>query len=560
MSTNKYNYKIWLVFLLIASLFFIIILRLFYLQVIKHEFYKKKSRDQQERIIKLNPVRGDIIDRNGQLLATSVKAYSVYADPFLIRDKQKAAAAISEYLNVSNPQIWDTSRRFVWVKRKVPQEIKDKIDITGIYFLPDTKRAYPGKFNAAQLLGFVNIDDDGASGLEHYYNNILKGSPGSMIMESDPSGKFIYSYNQKIYPAKNGKKLQLTIDKNIQFMMENELQKAVETFQAKSAVAIMMDIKTGEILGMANYPYFDPNHYSEYNPQYFQNNAIAMAIEPGSVMKLFTVAAALEEKVINISQLIYIPEKLVVNGTIIEEAHKEEASSKSVTEIIEKSLNVGAAKIGLMLGRDKLYKYLSLLEFGKVSQMNIPGENSGILNPYTNWSQVDLSRISFGYSIAVTPIQLIKAASVFGNEGYMVQPYIIIDKHHHPKKSKRIFSSRTAKQMLDMMHGVVEEGTGTLTRIKGFSIGGKTGTARRFVQENNAYLPGSYNNSFLGIFPISRPAYIMLVVITDPQTNKFASMTAVPVFKNIAQQVLRYKQLPPDKRLTEDVIVITSNR
>jgi stage V sporulation protein D (sporulation-specific penicillin-binding protein) len=274
-------------------------------------------------------------------------------------------------------------------------------------------------------------------------------------------------------------------------------------------------------------------------------------------MKLFTIAAAIEDRQIKMTDKIYVPSKLAIRGTLIEEAHDEGAGYKTPLEILAKSLNVGAAKIGLQLGSQKLHHYLSLLEFGKRTGIGIGGESPGILWPAKSWREVDLSRISFGYSVSVTPIQLLKAVSVFGNDGVLVDPYIVDDGSKHQKHHARVFSPHTVKVMKEAMINIVENGTGEQTKIKGFSVGGKTGTARRFVQEANGYVLGSYNTSFLGIFPVKEPRFAMIVIVTNPRTTIYASQTAVPCFKDIAQQMLRYYRIKPDALPTQDAKVRT---
>ncbi|MEK6557940.1 MAG: penicillin-binding transpeptidase domain-containing protein, partial [Candidatus Margulisiibacteriota bacterium] len=278
------NAKLWIVFSFIFIAFVVVDIRLGYLQIIKHDFYKKKSRAQMQRIVTLSPERGEILDRNGVALATSVKAYSIYADLFEMKDRTEVANLLAQNLSSYNTRMWNRMTHFVWVKRKASLDVKESLTVKGLHFLPDVRRMYPFRERAGQILGFVNVDDQGLSGLEYYFNYHLNGKPGTLILESDAQGKSMYSYNQKIVPAKNGKKLQLTIDHHIQFMMENQLQKSVDSLQAEGGLAILMDIHSGEILGMANYPFFDPNRYYDYkDTAIFKNNAIQMAFEPGSV-------------------------------------------------------------------------------------------------------------------------------------------------------------------------------------------------------------------------------------------------------------------------------------
>ena len=546
---QKTNFRIWIIFLVIAFAFLVIVSRLFYLQVIRHDFFDKKSKQQHQRIITINPNRGNIVDSKGQVLATTLPGYSIYLDTFQVTNASETAARLTQALGSISPHLFERKTHFVWVKRKVAPEIKEQLKgVPGVYFMEDTKRLYPFGHSGGQIMGFVNVDDEGLSGIEYAFNRQLNGKAGKIVIETDPSGEPIFSFNQRGNNAKTGKTVKLTIDHVVQSISEINLKTVVDSVQADSGVAIVMDLKDGSILGMANYPFFDPNAYAEYrSADIFQNKGVSMVFEPGSVMKLFTIAAAIEEKQIKLNDKIFVPAQLAIQGTIIEEAHNEGAGYKSPLEILAKSLNVGAAKIGLALGAPKLHYYLSQLEFGKRTGLGIGGESPGILWPAKSWRQVDLSRISFGYSVSVTPIQLLKAISVFGNDGVLVDPYIVDDGTNHQKHRSRVFSSQTVKVMQEAMVNIVDNGTGEQTKIKGFSVGGKTGTARRFVQEANGYVFGSYNTSFLGLFPVGAPRFAMIVIITNPRTTIFASQTAVPCFRGIAEQMLRYYQVKPDR-------------
>lgn len=546
---SKYNLRIWIIAVGFILGFGMIVYRLYDLQIKNHDFYRRKSVDQQKRVIKLQPRRGAIYDRNGNMLATSLSAYSLYANPTHIEDRKAAEQALKRLdLSAQSIQkILDYDGQFIWVKRQVMPEVALSIDVKGIYRLPDTIRVYPEGMTASNLLGFVGVDNEGLGGAEYSFDGTLRGKEGYIILESDLQGRNIFSYKQKVDPVHNGKDIHLTIDAPLQFMAENTLKRYVSDLRASHGAVVLSNIHTGEILCMANSPRYDPNIFFKYtNPRVFKNQAIGFNYEPGSVMKLFTFATALEEGIIHPGDKIYSPKRFVVSGYPIEEVEHigdDSSPTKDVEDVIIKSLNVGAAKIGLLVGRDKLYKYLSMLEFGQRTNIQLPGEEPGYLMEADKWYPVDTSRIAFGYGVSTTPLQLLKAISVFGNEGLLIQPTLF--KRSGVPNRKRIYSPSTAKTMLSIMQRTVEEGTGIATRLQGFTVGGKTGTARIFSSDKNAYLWGQYNNTFAGIFPISDPKYAMVVVISDPRRYRYASQTAVPVFHDILKQVLRYYHEPP---------------
>ncbi|MDD4527356.1 MAG: penicillin-binding protein 2 [Candidatus Margulisbacteria bacterium] len=524
---------------------------MFWLQVIRYDFFKDQSKAQQKRKITIYPNRGDIRDRNGVLLASSSKAYSVYLDP---RYKKKNPALVLKEmrdilgLSADKSEHLLAHNSYILVKTKVDKPTALKLTAKGFDLLPDSIRTYPGKRTASQLIGFVGWDNDGKDGLEKAYDKTLAGKSGFMILESDLKGRVIFSDKKKISPVKDGNHIETTIDKYLQFILEVALERGVENVGARSASGVIMDVYTGEIYAMGSYPAFDPNDYSPdfiKDPTCFWNRAIFMDYEPGSVMKLFTIAAALEEGVIKDKDKIYSPNRLVVDNSVIEEAHDaqvDESLTKDVSEIIIKSLNVGAATIGLNLGAEKLYKNFIKFGFGRRTGIELPGESPGSLRHFSNWYKVDLSRMAFGYGLTATPLQLVRAVAVFANGGDLVQPYII--KGDKGKKEK-ILSKHTSAFMMEAMRRTVEEGTGVATRIDNFSIGGKTGTARLFSPEYNRYLYGQYNTTFLGVFPVAKPRFAMVIMVNDPRRMKYAASSAVPIFKEVTERAIRYLQLDP---------------
>lgn len=549
---NKQNRNIWIICLFFIFLISLVVLRMFYLQIVRYDFFRDQSKAQQKRKITLYPNRGDILDRNGWPLASSSKAYSVYLDP---RYKKKNQGLVyREMIDVLELSPARASQllaysSYILVKPKVDQPTAMKLTAKGFDLLPDSIRIYPGKRTASQLLGFTGWDNDGREGLEKTYNKTLAGKSGYMILESDLKGRVIFSDKKKVSPVRDGNNIETTIDKYMQFIMEVALERGIKNVEARSGVGIIMDVYTGEIYAMASYPAYDPNDFSAdfaSDPTCFWNRAIFMDYEPGSVMKLFTIAAALDEGVIKQKEKIYCPNRIVVDRSIIEEAHDALATdslTKDISEIIIKSLNVGAAKIGLSLGAEKMYKHYVRFGFGKQTGIELPGESPGSMRHYSHWYKTDLSRMAFGYGLTATPIQLIRAIAVFANGGDLVQPHIL--KGTKIRKKERVLSKRTSDFMMEAIRRTVEEGTGVATKIDQFSIGGKTGTARLFSSEFNRYMPGQYNTTFLGVFPVAKPKFAMIIMVNDPGTNKYASTSAVPIFKEVAERVIRYLHMDP---------------
>ncbi len=548
---NKNNDRIVFVGVVFVAIVALIVLRMFYLQVIRYDFFKNQSVAQQKRKITLYPNRGDILDRNGLYLATSSKAYQVYLDPrYKYKNPGLVRQEMRDILGLSYDRINSLMARntYILVKSKVDKPSAMKLTAKGFDLLPDSIRIYPSKRTAAQIIGFVGWDNDGKDGLEKAFDKKLAGKSGSMVLESDLKGRIIYSDKKKVFPVKDGKNIETTIDRYMQFILEVALERGVANVGARSASGIIMDVYTGEIYAMANYPSFNPNNYSPdfiKDPTCFWNRAIFMDYEPGSVMKLFSISTALEEGVIKEKDRIYSPNRIVVDNSVIEEAHDaqvDESLTRDITEIIMKSLNVATAKIGLELGAQKLYKGLIKFGFSKKTGIELPGESPGSLRHYSSWYKVDLSRMAFGYGLTATPLQLVRAVAVFANGGDLVHPHVL--KGENVRK-ERVLSKRTSAFMMKAMQRTVEEGTGVATIIDQYTIGGKTGTARLFSSEFNRYMPGQYNTTFLGVFPVKKPRFAMVIMVNDPATMKYASTSAVPIFKEAAERIIRYLRIDP---------------
>jgi cell division protein FtsI/penicillin-binding protein 2 len=554
--------------LLSVSIFLlaILMLRLFYLQTFRYEFFKDKSHEQRLRIITLSPDRGDIYDRNGNILATSINAFSVVAYPSEVKNKKQAAAVLSRILKEKESTVLkkiNSDKPFVWIKRKIEEPLALTIKamkIYGIGILSERKRVYPKRKLASQIVGFVGVDNQGLSGIEISYDDYLTGEAGTFTYEKDPGGREIVTSNLRVLkPATNGMNLTLTIDEPIQYKAETEIKKAVEESHSNSGSIIVMDVKSGEILALASYPDIDPNNYQKYKPAFWNNRAVTDVYEPGSTFKLVTVASAIEEGVITVNTKINCPDSIKLGGRIIKNSHKTKAGTKnlSIKEILRESVNTGAVNIARKLGEEKFYDHIKHFGFDEKTDVGLPGESRGILKEPDSWDKSDIGMISFGQSIAVTPVQLISSLSSIVTGGIRIKPRLVkkiesddstFFKVFAPEIRGQAMSAKTAGEMLELCEDVVENGTGRLAKIPGFRVGGKTGTAQKVHPGGLGYMEGHYVASFIGFTPIDEPRISVLVVLDDPKPVFWGERVAAPVFKQVAEYSLRRLNIAPDKK------------
>ena len=539
--------------------------RLIYLQVIQHDFFKAKASNQLKRIIKLYPNRGTILDRNLKPLALTEESYQVYAVPEKIKNKWEFSKAIAPALGKKRKEIsdklYETKSPFIWIARHISKQTKqalNELSLEGLGFIKTHKRTYPNNQLASHILGFVGVDNQGLGGLEYRYDDELKGSPGKIILDGDPSGTQVVSGKKVSIDVDDGQTIVTTIDSNIQFMTEYYLAKAVKKHQAESGQAIIMDIKTGDILSMASVPTFNANMWSESPIENKKIIPVNNAFEPGSIFKIITLASVLEEDIVSIKTTMHVPETYKLYKKTISEAHDRqpgEESTKSVSEIIEQSLNVGTTLLALKLGEERFYKYMREFGFGQKTNIELPGESIGILRQVKDWSGVDIAMMSFGQGIAVTGIQMTAALASIANDGVYVKPRIIkyfTDNNHMTRKAvpiqnnRRIVSTNTAKQIHKAMYNVVERVTATTVKINNYSIAGKTGTAQKANPKTGGYEKGKYIASFVGFFPVEDPKIAMLVAIDSPKKGYYGSTVAGPVFKKCAEFLIDYYNIAPN--------------
>jgi cell division protein FtsI/penicillin-binding protein 2 len=554
-------------FYLIILFSILVIGRLYYLQILKHNDFIERAEDQRQRTITLSPDRGDIVDRNGNILATSIDSYSLGARPREIKDVEGVSIFLSKVLKENKASIKEKLSKksaFVWIKRKFDASVRDKVlsaDIKGLEINMEKKRVYPKGTLASQIIGFVGTDNEGLAGLELSFDDILKGEAGEKTYEQDASRREVVV--KEINKATDGKNITLSIDEAVQFKAEKAVKKMVKDFNGIAGHCIVMDAKTGEILALASYPEFDPNEYKKFSSDTWNTRAVKDVYEPGSTFKMITIASALDEGVINKNSKIYCEDSYVIGGRTIRNSHqlKFETRYLSPSDILEQSVNVGVAKIAAeKLGKERFYKKIKDFGFGEKTGIGLPGESSGILYPVSAWNKPDVAMISFGQSISVTPIQLISCLGCFANNGIRVKP-ILVKKIESPDagfvkvfvqpKMNRAVSQTTAEQILELSEDVVVNGTGKSAAIDGFRVGGKTGTAQK--AKDGKYLVGDYISSFIGFAPLSSPRLVTLVIIDDPKPVYWGERVAAPTFKEITEFALRRLNVVPDK-ITKTVI------
>jgi len=532
----------------------VIATRLYFLQVVRSEDYRKSANTQQQRTVPIIPPRGGIFDRNGNALAVSVPIKSIYADPAEVEDVSATAKALAPIIGMPTAQIASILAepgRFVWIKRKASESETlaiRKANLRGIGISDEFQRSYPNKDLAAQVLGYVGTDQQGLSGLEAQYDDIVRGEKGKAVYLTDGIRR---RYNESEEPAQPGANLITTIDKNIQYFVRQGIRDAVERTHATAIHVIVQDPRSGAILAMENYPSFDPNNFSAFDPEYRKNGSIDHTYEPGSTFKILTVGAALEEGLTNPGERIdCLQGAIVVSGRRIRD-HKP-FGVLSVSEILEKSSDVGVITLGLRLKEDRMAKYIKLYGFGKQTGIDLPGEERGLTKSTSKWTKSSIGYISMGQEIGVTPLQIVNLASMIANGGILFRPYVVQevrDSHggvvsRTEPDGRRVMSEKSARLMQDMLEKVVTEGTATAAKLDGYRAAGKTGTAQK--SDGSGYSETKLIASFAGYAPASNPIISMVVVVDEPVGAYHGGEVAAPIFKYIADQILHNKGISPD--------------
>ncbi len=542
------------VFLFFLVFLILCISRLFFIQFFRSSYFTKLAQKQHNLFVELEARRGTIYDSNLKPQAVNISADSLYASPHAIRDKDKEAIIkqLLPLLNVDYAYLKDRLYRkksFIWLARKISPakaEAIRKLNIKGLDFLKESKRCYPNGYLASHITGFSGLDNIGLEGIELYYDSYLKGKSGWALILRDARQKKLNLEEKMVLPG-DGYNLVLTIDEVIQYIAERELDKAFRTYHAKGASIIVMDPHTGAILAMANRPTFDLNEYNNIDKEARRNRCISDLFEPGSSFKIVTASAALEEKKVVEGDRFFCENGSYRVANHILHDHRPHGWL-TFREVIEQSSNIGTTKVAQILRPDLVYRYVRLFGFGAKSGIDLPGEITGMIREPRFWSKTSIGAVPIGQEVGVTALQLVSAISVIANGGQLMKPYIvkeIRDKYNEIIKSfspiliRKVISLDTANRTKKILTGVVEQGTGKLAKITGFTAAGKTGTAQK-LEPNGAYSHNKFVASFIGFAPAEEPVIAIAVVVDDPWPYYFGGVVAAPVFKNVAGDVLRY--------------------
>jgi cell division protein FtsI (penicillin-binding protein 3) len=532
--------------------------RLVYLQIFRYGSFVKQAEHQQQREIPLSPKRGVIYDRAGHELAMSVLVDSAFAVPTEVKDLPTAISLITRITGEDHNVVLADCRNhktFCWVARKADDETIERIqslNLQGIHFQKEPKRFYPARDLAAQVVGTVGMEDSGQSGIEHEFDEELRGRAGKMFISVDARRQWFSDVEKQ---PEAGDNLVLTIDKNIQYIAEKELDQAIHDTQAIAGTVIVENPHTGEILALANRPTFNPNLRKQITPAALTNRAVSYVYEPGSTFKLVTISAALEEKLTNPNEIFDCQMgSIVYNGMRIRDSKPH--GLLPVWGVLAESSDVGAIKIALRLGEDRFYRYIRAYGFGQQTGIELPGETRGLTKPVSRWSKVSIAAISMGQEIGISPLQLTGLISTFANDGVWVAPRIVTGRVEpqatpqtvafHPGASRRVISSFTAAEMRSMMQKVVLEGTGRKAILEGYTSAGKTGTAQKVDPATGAYSKTKYIGSFAGFAPLNNPQIVVAVILDSAVGLHQGGQVSAPVFKRVAQQVLEYLHTPHD--------------
>jgi cell division protein FtsI/penicillin-binding protein 2 len=545
------NRRIRLLLAVVVLLFAVTLARAAWIQAVNGPAYEAMATRQHRETIQLPASRGTIFDRTGAPLAIGEQATTVFADPRLVKDPKAAAIAAGKALGLDPdelyPRLADRSTRFVYVLRKADPLKAAQLErqkIPGLGFYVEELRTYPQGSVASHVLGYAGVDNRGLEGLEHSLDRTLAGRPGSETIVRDPFGRAIDIVASR--PERPGRNVRLTIDNQIQASAEAVLGDTVRSWGAKGATAVVLDVRTGAVLAMANAPAFDANRFGATPAERRRNRSVTDVYEPGSTFKLVTIAAALEDGVVSPTTPFVLPPQIKVADRWIHEAHARGTERMTVRQILANSSNVGTVTIAGELGAEALAGWVTRFGFGRRTGIDFPGESPGMALPLSQWSGSTIGTVPIGQGIAVTPIQMATAYAAIGNHGVLRTPYLVdrvgSSRTEHPR-ARRVVSKATATRLMGMLRSVVVEGTGTEAAIPGYTVAGKTGTAAK--PENGRYV-AKYVASFVGLVPAAKPRFAILVAVDEPHGAIWGGVVAAPAFARIAQFVLQYLEVPPD--------------
>jgi cell division protein FtsI (penicillin-binding protein 3) len=541
--------------------------RLFRVQGVEAATFVELGIEQRVRTEELAADRGTIFDRDLLELAVTVEGITVYANPQEIADPVTTARYVAPLVGGDPDVLAERFARdssFVYVARQLDRAAAERVEraeIPGIYFVPEPKRVYPGGGLAANVLGFVRVDDNrGLEGLEYQFDEVLAGTPGRLVVERDPYGRIIPQGMNEIAPAEPGADIVLSIVHEIQFVAERALAGAIERTGAKAGTVVVLDPETGEVLAMASAPSFDPNDRTDADPDAFRNRAVTDTFEPGSTLKVVTIAAAIEEGAVEPEEVMTVPQEIEIYDKTYTDAEAH-AGEMSVADVVAYSSNVGTILIEARIGNAVLHDYLAAFGLGQPTSGELPGEASGLLRPAEEWCATTCGpSTAIGYRVSVTALQMAGVYAALANDGIWVQPHLvreIIDgegrRENMDPVHRTVVSADAAATMRRLLEGVVERGTGWRAAVEGYSVAGKTGTTEKFLPEEGAYSETDRIASFIGMAPVHDPKVVVAVMLDSPHGTaedggdyKFGGTSAAPVFAEVAEAALHQLGVSPD--------------
>ena len=558
--------------LILAALFAVafgaVVSRLVNLQVVRHAELSAMAERQYSRTITLHAPRGPIVDRRGAPLATSSAAESLFVHPRGVGDPVRVAARLAPLLGMTEPELHamlTAPKTFVWIKRQLPPGVAERVKALrepGLGFVVDPLRLYPNRELAAHVIGFDGAEG-GLEGVERAWQKELVGTSGRAIVGRDALGREVVTQQVLQSPAP-GHGVMLTLDTTIQYIAEREIDAAYRRTSSKAAMAVVLEPKTGDVLAVAIRPTFNPNTFTEANKDALRNRAVTDPFEPGSTFKIIMAAAALEEGVVKPDDRIYGENgSITIARTTIKDWKKQ--GWMTFTEVLQQSSNVGSIKVGLSIGKEPYYRYMTAFGFGAPTGVGLAGESRGLLREPGRWSALSLPTMSIGQEISVTAMQMVASFGAIANGGVLMQPRLVratFDadgreiRREEPRALRRVISEETARTLMRLMVQIVDKGTGHAAMIPGYDVGGKTGTAQKMDPATRRYSHAPGVLSFIGVAPADDPRFVMLVMLDEPKNEKWGSEAAAPIFSAIGREVLRYLEVPP--RDAQPVQILTA--
>ena len=542
--------------------FLLLVGRAVYIQIIGTDFYQQQGEKRYGHVIDVPASRGRIVDRNGQVLATSVPVPSVWAIPKDFAADVQQRKALAQLLDMKPAELEQKidggGRNFAWLARQVDAErwaAVQALGVKGVHQIGEYRRKYPEGESAAHIVGFTNIEEKGQEGIELAFEEALQGRDGSRAVVKDRLGRVVEDRGEQLEPV-NGRDIQLSIDSKVQFFAYQRVRDAVAEHNAKAGSVVVLDVVTGEVLALANYPSYDPGNRRKLSGEQLRNRALTDTFEPGSTMKPLVAGWALETKRVKPETVINTaPGSLVVGPLVVKDAHPYQ--SLTVEQVIQKSSNVGAARLAMQMPARELWELFSTIGYGQKPQIDFPGAVTGRLKPYKTWKPVEQATMAYGYGLSASLLQMARAYTCLARPGGDVIPVTLL-KRDTPVSGVKVYSPDTAREIRHMLQlAAGPGGTGPLAQTQGYSVGGKSGTAHK--QEGKGYAANKYRSWFVGMAPISNPRIVVAVMVDEPSKGVyFGGLVAAPVFSQVVQQTLRLMNVPPDLEVTPQIMASKS--